>query len=123
MRSRSACHIGESERDVTLTLIMLTSFGPLISSENRYKKLVDTYFNEYLKKRDISDDKIEYYKAVNCIGYLVSIDAGGNQDIHKSMLRRLVDQFNEITGISIIPNGQSYTCVFLIKVGFEPTYI
>lgn len=101
----SACHIGEPERDVTSTLTVLTSLGPLIASERKCKDLADAYLKEYQKNSDISNDKIEYYQAVNCVGYLEWINYGGNQDIHKSVVKRLTDQFNEITGISILPHG------------------
>ena len=98
-------HIGEPERDVTSTLTVLTSFGPLQVSERKCKDLADAYLKEYQKNSDISNGKIEHYQAVNCFGYLEWINTGGNQPIHKSVVKRLIDQFKEITGISIIPDA------------------
>ena len=91
----SAAHVGEPERDVASTFIVIKSFGPLISSEREANWVAENYLEAYRKIGKLDMDKLDFYKAVNCIGYLEWIDIGGNQAIPESVSKRLINYFKE----------------------------
>lgn len=99
----SASHIAEPERDVASTYILSISFGPWLDSTSVKGSIrfADEYLAAYRSIGKLDMDKIEYYKAVNCVGYLEWFETGGNQAIPKSVINRLLDCFKELSGVSI----------------------
>ena len=99
----SAAHIGEPERDVTSTMTVIMAYGPLFNSEQESKWFVENYLDAYEQRMKLDLDKLEYYEAVNCIGYLDAMETGGNQETPQEVKKRLLDRFMEISGITLQP--------------------
>ena len=102
----SAAHIGEPERDVTSTMTVMMAYGPLFSPEQESKWFVENYLEAYKRRMKVDQDKLEYYEAVNCIGYLDAMETGGSQETPYEVRKRLLDRFKEISDISLIKKFQ-----------------
>ena len=96
-------HLGEPEKDVAYTLLVLTAWDPLVPSECISSRDADTYLDHYRSIGKLDMSKIDYYKAVNCISYLEWVNIGGTQAIPKRVINNLLDCFKEITGVIINP--------------------
>ena len=99
----SAAQIGEPERDVSSTMTVMMAYGPLFHSEKESKWFTENYLEAYRRRMKVDQEKLEYYEAVNCIGYLDAMETGGNQDTPPEVRKRLVDRFKEISGVTLQP--------------------
>ena len=99
----SAAHIGEPERDVTSTMTVVMAYGPLFNSEPESKWFAENYLESYNRRLKVDREKMEYYEAVNCIGYIDAMETGGNQETPNEVKKRLIDRFMEISGVDLHP--------------------
>ena len=99
----SAAHIGEPERDVTSTMTVVMAYGPLFNSEQESKWFAENYLESYNRRLKVDREKMEYYEAVNCIGYIDAMETGGNQETPNEVKKRLIDRFMEISGVDLHP--------------------
>ena len=84
-------------------MTVMMAYGPLFSSEQESKWFVENYLEAYVQRMNVDMDKLEYYEAVNCIGYLEWIETGGNQETPHEVRKRLVDRFVEISDVTLQP--------------------
>ena len=95
----SAAHIGEPERDITSTMTVYKAYGPLFMTEQESNWFIENYLKDYNGRKKFDPEKMDYYEAVNCIGYLDAIETGTYAPIE--VRKRLINRFKEITKISL----------------------
>jgi aminoglycoside phosphotransferase (APT) family kinase protein len=93
--------IGEPERDVATSKIMMTNIFSALYPTINWSDYVEKYVNNYLRKTALDLEKLRYYEGVHCINCLEYYEEGIEVVRLPGVKEGLIDLFKDCSGIEL----------------------